>query len=138
MKRNLFTLSGMVLMIFALSLNAQDIPQKPEMIATAIAHKVIGPLSDFPALTPEELAAMEKEEAKAKRNEDLKVRNYPFYEQYKLNGPDPALQSFMGETRNTKGILQNWTAQTTGSNPPDDNGAAGRQGYLAPESRLDL
>jgi PKD repeat protein len=130
MKKNLFTLLGLFMIMGSSNLHAQDEPQYPEMIATAIAHKVIGPVSDFPALTAEELAEMAKEDAKVKRNEELKVRNYPFYEQYKLDGPDRAWQSAMGETRSAKGIIQNWNAQTTWSNPPDDNGAAGPNHYM--------
>ncbi len=130
MKKTLLTLLGMVLMLSAISLNAQDETESPEMIATAVGHKVIGPLRDFPALTPTELAAMSEDEAKVKRNQDLKVRNYPFYEQYKLDGPDPAWQSEMGKNRGSKGILQNWTGQSTSSNPPDDNGTAGPNHFM--------
>lgn len=128
-KRNLFTFFSMLFMLSTLSINAQQNIESPEMIATAVAHRVIGPLSDFPDLSPEELAAMAAEEAQVKRNKDLKIRNYPFYEQYKNEPRDIGLQKTMG-TKSTKGILQNWTAQSTYSNPPDDNGAAGPDHYM--------
>ncbi len=130
MKKNLLTLFGMILMFGSLSLTAQDEVQYPAMIATAIHHEVIGPLSDFPALTAEELAATAEEESRVKRNEELQYRNYPFYEQYKLDGPDPGWQSEMGTNRALTGIIQNWSGQSTYSNPPDDNGTAGPNHYM--------
>jgi len=129
MKSKLLTLFGLALMLSALNIHAQEDVQSPEMIATAIAHKVIGPLSDFPALTPEELAAMAEEDMKVKRNEDLQIRNYPFYEQFKNDGPGPGVQREMG-TKASRGILQNWAGNTTTSYPPDDNGAAGPNHYM--------
>lgn len=130
MKKNLLTLFGMILMFGSLSLTAQDEVQYPAMIATAVHHEVIGPLSDFPALTAEELAATAEEESRVKRNEELQYRNYPFYEQYKLDGPDPGWQSEMGTNRALTGIIQNWSGQSTYSNPPDDNGTAGPNHYM--------
>jgi len=129
MKRYLLPFVSMILMLSTFSINAQEDIESPEMIATAVAHRVIGPLSDFPDLSPEEIAAMAVEESRVKRNEDLKIRNYPFYEQFKNEGPGPGIQREMG-TRGSKGILQNWTAQSTYSNPPDDNGAAGPDHYM--------
>ena len=90
MKKNLLTLLGVVVFLSAFNLKAQDLVMSPEMIATAVHHEVVGPLRDMPALTAEEIEALAEEEARVKRNEDLQYRNYPFYEQYKLDGPDPA------------------------------------------------
>lgn len=130
MKKTLLTLLGMVLMLSAINLNAQDETESPEMIATAVGHKVIGPIRDFPALSAAQLEALAEEEAKVKRNQDLKFRNFPFYEQNKLDGPDPAWQSEMGKNKGSKGILQNWSGQSTYSNPPDDNGTTGPNHYM--------
>jgi len=129
MKKNAMTLLSVIMLLTTLSLSAQNDAQSPEMFGTAIAHKVIVPMSDFSALTAEELAEMAVEEATIKRNQDLKVRNYPFYEQYKNDGPGPGLQKEMG-TRGSKGIIQNWSGQSSFSNPPDDNGAAGPNHYM--------
>ena len=117
-------------MFGAFQLTAQDEVQSPAMIATAIQHVVVGPVKDFPALTPEELAAMAEDEAKVKRNQDLKFRNYPFYEEIKLDGPDPGLQSEMGTKMSFMGIIQNWSGQSSYTNPPDDNGTAGPNHYM--------
>lgn len=130
MRKNLITLTALVFIISALNLRAQEDVESPRMVATAIAHKVVGPVKDFPVLTPEELAAINQAEAKIERNKDLKYRNYPFYEETKLQGPDPLLQSEMGQTRGLKGIIENWSGQSSFSNPPDCNGSAGPDHYM--------
>lgn len=129
MKKHLISLLSLVALFFIPQTNAQEI-QKPQMIATAIAHKVIGPVADFPALSPEELDAQAVEEAKVKRNQELKIRNYPFLAETRLDGPDPLWQKEMGSTRAPSGILQSWSGQSSFSNPPDDNGSAGPNHYM--------
>lgn len=130
MKRNLITLSGIIMVMSAMQLKAQDDVQAPTMIATAVSHMVVGPLRDLPALTPEELAAMAEEEAKVRHNQDLKYRNYPYWEETRPSGPDPGLQSEMGTKRGFTDIIQYWNGQSTYYNPPDCNGSAGPDHYM--------
>jgi PKD repeat protein len=130
MKFTLTALLSMALLMAAFGLNAQDKPQSPEMISTAIYHDVVGPLKDFPVMSKEEMAEMDLREATIKRNQDLKVRHYPYYEETKLDGPDPGLQSEMGTNKGFTGIVQNWSGQSGYSNPPDCNGTAGPNHYM--------
>ncbi len=128
--KNLLTLLGIFLVLGAFNLNAQDEVQSPAMFGTAIAHTVIGPVSALPALTPEEIALQEVEEAKKIRNPDLQFRNYPYWEENQLKRPDPGLQSEMGTNKGFTGIIQNWSGQSTTVTPPDDNGTAGPNHYM--------
>ncbi|MEN8226211.1 MAG: hypothetical protein ABFS05_12710, partial [Bacteroidota bacterium] len=130
MKNNLLTLLGIMMMFSALNINAQEDTQSPAMIATAIAHQVIGPVKDFPVLSPEELAAMDEKEAKMVRNKDLQYRNYPYWEETRLSRPDAGLQTEMGSAESLMGIIQNWEAQYSYSIPPDCNGTAGPDHYM--------
>jgi PKD repeat protein len=130
MKMRLYFLSTLALAIGFLQSTAQDEPQSPAMISTAIYHDVVGPLLDFPALTPEELASMAEKEAGIKRNQDLKVRHYPFYDETRPLGPDPGLQSETGSRRGLTSIIQHWAGQSGFSNPPDCNGTAGPNHYM--------
>ncbi len=115
-------------MFSALNIQAQDNVQSPAMIATAIAHQVVGPVKDFPVLTPEEMAEMDLREATIIRNRDLETRNYPYWEA--PTGKDAGLQTEMGTKRGLTGILQNWSGQSSFSNPPDCNGTAGPDHYM--------
>lgn len=121
---------GTVLMLGTLMSGAQQGPESPQMIATAIAHQVVGPVKDFPALTPEELAEMDLREAGMVRNRELEVRNYPYWEQTRPTRPDAGLQSFNGSRASLTGIIQNWAGQNSYSNPPDCNGTAGPNHYM--------
>ena len=112
-----------------ISLNAQDITVSPTAISTAIYHDVIGPLRDFPVLTPEQMEAI-KQDALVKRNKELKDRAYPFAETALPKGPDPAWQREMGTVRAIDGIVQNFSGQSSFSNPPDCNGTAGPDHYM--------
>lgn len=124
-----FLLSAMALCFMSPLSNAQDIKVSPEDISTAVYHDVFGPLSDIPPLTREELEAL-KEDAKKKRNKELKDRVYPFADQALPKGPDPARQTKMGTVNNREGIIQNFSGQSTFSNPPDCNGTAGPNHYM--------
>ena len=130
MKTNLLVVLGLLIMLSAVTTKAQVEYESPAMIATAIAHKVVGPVKDFPELTPEQMAEMDLREATIKRNQELRVRKYPYWEESKATKPDAGLQSEMGTMENLTGILQNWGGQTSSSNPPDCNGTAGPDHYM--------
>ncbi|MBU2652220.1 MAG: hypothetical protein KKA81_14925, partial [Bacteroidetes bacterium] len=122
-----FTFITILMSVF--SINAQDITVSPTAISTAVYHDVIGPLRDFPVMTPEQMEAI-KQDALVKRNKELKDRDYPFAETALPKGPDPAWQQEMGTVRAIDGIIQNFSGQSSFSNPPDCNGTAGPDHYM--------
>ncbi|NQT77088.1 MAG: T9SS type A sorting domain-containing protein [Bacteroidetes bacterium] len=130
MKRTVLTIMSFVFVFGLVKMNAQDDFESPEMISTAIYHDVVGPLKDFPAMTPEEHAEMDLREARMKRNQELKVRNYPYWEETRPAKPDAGLQTEMGTRKSLNGILQNWEGQYSYSYPPDCNGTAGPNHYM--------
>jgi len=97
----------------------------PDAFSKAIYFDRVGPLIDFPALTPEELIAMEEKEKTKVRNKSLQFRSYPNAANALPKGPDAVWQKEAGKTRNVGNIIQNFSGQTTGSYPPDCNGSAG-------------
>ncbi len=109
MKKQLLAVLSLIIMFSAVKTNAQVEYESPAMISTAIYHDVVGPLKDFPAMTADELAELDLREAKMKRNQDLKVRNYPYWEA--PTKPDAGLQSEMGTQDGLMSIIQNWEAQ---------------------------
>ncbi len=129
MRKTFIMLVGFIIPALLTNINAQDIPVKPTKVSHAIYHDVIGPLSDFPSLTPEQIKEQENEEGKWERNEELKERLYPFAETATPQaGKYPAWQTEMGTTSAV--ILQNFSGQLTGSNPPDCNGTVGPNHYM--------
>ncbi|HSG67216.1 MAG TPA: PKD domain-containing protein [Bacteroidales bacterium] len=130
MKKTLMTLLALVFAFSFMKNQAQDQAISPSMISTAIYHDVVGPLKDFPAMTPEELAEMDAREIKMVRNKDLQYRNYPYWEETRPTTPDKGLQDFNGNQKSLAGIIQNWEGQYTYSTPPDCNGTAGPDHYM--------
>jgi len=130
MKTNLIVVLSLMMLLGTLTTKAQVEYESPAMIATAIAHKVVGPVKDFPALTPQQLAEMDLQDAKIKRNQELRERSYPFWEETRPTKPDAGLQSEMGAMENLTGVIQNWGGQTSSSNPPDCNGSVGPNHYM--------
>jgi PKD repeat protein len=107
----------------------ESVVVKPTMVSQAIYHDVFGPLSDLPALTPEEVKALEEKYADRERNEELKERLYPFFDS-EPKGPDPGWQKQMGQNSGSKVTLQNFAGQSSYSNPPDCNGTVGPNHYM--------
>ena len=129
MKKIITLALGIALGAMLSNISAQDITVKPTEVSHAIYHDVIGPLIDFPALTPEQIKEQENEEGKWERNEELKERLYPFAETATPTfGNYPKWQTEMGTT--SANILQNFSGQTSGSNPPDCNGTVGPNHYM--------
>ncbi len=117
------------LVIFAVTnvqqIFAQQGKVSPTSVDKAIYFDRIGPLKDFPALTPDELKALEDKEIHKVRNKELQNRSYPFASTALPKGADKAWQKKNGSRRSTNDIVENFNGQSTGSYPPDCNGSAG-------------
>ncbi|MFA5418640.1 MAG: BACON domain-containing carbohydrate-binding protein, partial [Bacteroidales bacterium] len=109
------------------NLNSNGTGEKvgPDSFSKAIYFDRVGPLKDFPALTPEELATLNEKERTKVRNKDLQHRSYPNAANALPKGPDEVWQKINGRTRNLTNIIQNFNGQNSNSFPPDCNGSAG-------------
>ena len=65
-----------------------------------------------------------------KRNEELRIREYPYAETALPKGPDEAWQKMMGTYEGTKAPIVNFDGQTSPYYPPDDNGTSGPNHYM--------
>lgn len=105
--------------------DVKDEKISPDSFSNAIYFDRVGPLIDFPALTPEDLLILDEKEKNKVRNKDLQHREYPNAANALPKGPDAAWQQEAGKSRNVSNIIQNFAGVTTSSSPPDCNGSAG-------------
>ncbi len=118
------------ILLFSIKSNAQQGPVKPEAFSEPIYFDRVGPLIDFPALTPEELIELDEKEKNKVRNKDLKFRPYTNSENALPVGPDAVWQKVGGTKRSVSNIMENFNGLTTGSSPPDCNGSAGPEHFF--------
>ena len=124
---------GLGLLISLQSYSQQTTPNlkvNPDGFSSAVYFDRVGPLKDFPALTPEDLLKLDEKEKNKVRNKDLQVRNYPNAANALPKGADEAWQKENGQTRGVTSIGQNFSGVTTSSSPPDCNGSAGPEHFF--------
>jgi len=109
---------------------AQQGKVKPTSFDKAIYFDRIGPLKDFPVMTPEDYRVLEEKEKNKVRNKDLQFRSYPYASTALPKGVDKAWQKENGKTRGTANIIENFNGQNTSSPPPDCNGSAGPEHFF--------
>ena len=119
-----------LLMFASMGVEAQEESVAPDSFSEAIYFDRIGPLKDFPPLTPEDLIALDEKEKNKVRNKDLQVRLYPNAENALPKGTDAVWQKIHGQTRGISNIRENFNGQTTSSSPPDCNGSAGPEHFF--------
>ena len=107
---------------------SQVVSVGPSIIGTGTYHGLTPPLRDLPTITPEQFKAME--ESGYERNDELQNRSYPYAEGALPEGPDPAWQKEMGNTRSGRGLIMNFNGQQSPYYPPDANGTAGPLYYM--------
>jgi hypothetical protein len=109
----------------------QDAAIGPSIIITGEFLGETPPLRDLPTLTEEDRAIMAEKGRLKMLNPTLKHRAYPYAETALPQGPDPAWQRVMGNSRETRAPLQNWEgASVTGIAPTDPNGTVGPNHYM--------
>jgi len=118
-----------VLGFSGLILIAQDGPISPSIIGTGKYFGLTPPLSELPTISLDEFAQMALD-ADKKRNEELRVREYPYAETALPKGPDEAWQKIMGTYEGMKAPIVNFDGQTSPYYPPDDNGTSGPNHYM--------
>ncbi len=118
-----------VLGISGIILNAQDGPLSPSIIGVGKYHGLTPPLSELPTISLDEFARMALD-ADKKRNEELRIREYPYAETALPKGPDEAWQKMMGTYEGMKAPIVNFDGQTSSYYPPDDNGTAGPSHFM--------
>lgn len=106
-------------------LHAQNLSVAPTVIKNGVFLGETPPLRDLPALTPDELKAIQVKAEKKLLNAELKERSYPFAETALPKGPDGAWQTAMGSNGTPLTPLVNFDAQTSPYYPPDCNAAVG-------------
>ncbi len=112
------------------NLQAQDQPVNPTVIRTGVYHGISAPLRDLPVLTAEEFQQLQIKGEQKMLNKTLKERYYPYAATAQPQGPDPALQDFMGKTANVKAPISNFGGQASPYYPSDANGSIGPNHYM--------
>lgn len=102
----------------------------PRTISTGTYYGLSQPLADVAVLTEQQMAAISALEEKSERNEGLRERHFPFAAQALPKGVDNVWQKQMGVLATTKSTLLNVEGVTSGSYPPDCNGAVGPNHYM--------
>jgi subtilase family serine protease len=129
MRKHLPVILLCVLGFTSLILNAQDGPLSPSIIGVGKYHGLTPPLSELPTISLDEFAQMALD-ADKKRNEELRIREYPYAETALPKGPDEAWQKMMGTYEGMKAPIVNFDGQTSPYYPPDDNGTSGPNHYM--------
>ena len=119
-----FTLLLAVMLALSSMLPAQDKPVSPTFTGVGVYHGLSQPLRDLPALTQEEYDKMELDAMKP-RNEELRLREYPFAATALPKGNDPVWQNEMGSTSALKAAIATFDGQSSPYFPPDANAASG-------------
>jgi PKD repeat protein len=107
---------------------AQEGPITTDEVVRADFHDVIGPIRNFPAMTPEEYKQHEKF-ARKERNEELHERMYPFAASALPKDQDAVWQKQAGTNQNRETVL-NFAGQNSPYYPPDANGSVGPDHYM--------
>jgi hypothetical protein len=110
-------------------LKAQDPPVGPSLIGVGVYHGLSQPLRDAPVLTDEEWEKMELDALKP-RNEDLRIRSYPYEAIALPKGNDPVWQQLNGKLSAPKAPILNFSGQTSPYYPSDANGTAGPNHFM--------
>jgi len=120
MKSRLFFLTNLTV---ALLINSQiSIAQvNPNKSGVAAGHVVVNPTKSTKSSTPP---------SDIVRNPKLKERSYPFVDIALPKGNDPVWQTYRGQLKSSFQILTSFEGQSTTSDPPDCNGAAGLNHYM--------
>ena len=119
----------MALLLSSVMLFAQDQPVSPTYIGVGVYHGLSQPLRDLPAITADEFDKMELDGLKP-RNEDLRLREYPFASTALPKGPDPVWQDKFGNTPAIKAPIALFEGQASPYFPPDCNGTSGPNHYM--------
>jgi PKD repeat protein len=116
--------------IITISANAQEDVVYPTTITTGKYWGTTPEIRDLTPLTQDELNEIAVRESAERRNRDLKSREFPYASTAMPKGPDPVWQSEMGSSRVSRAPILNVAGQTSGSYPPDCNGAVGPNHYM--------
>lgn len=118
-----------LLAFMTIVLKAQDPPVGPSLIGVGVYHGLSQPLRDAPVLTDEEWEKMELDALKP-RNEDLRIRSYPYEAIALPKGNDPVWQQLNGKLSAPKAPILNFSGQTSPYYPSDANGTAGPNHFM--------
>ncbi len=103
----------------------------PTTVSTGTYWGLSEALKDVPALSESEIAELAKLEEKKERNEGLRERHFPFESIALPKGVDNVWQKQMGIVASAERSTQlNFEGMTSGSYPPDCNGAVGPNHYM--------
>ncbi|MBI9033515.1 MAG: T9SS type A sorting domain-containing protein [Bacteroidales bacterium] len=102
----------------------------PSKVSTGTYWGLSAPLRDIPALSEAKLMELSKLEEKKERNEGLRERHFPFASSALPKGVDNVWQKQNGIVATQKAAQLNFEGQTSGSYPPDCNGAVGPNHYM--------
>lgn len=128
--KSLFALLVLMMGFGGYAQQTNSSPVKPDGFSKAVYFDRIGPLKDFPALTPEEMMRLDEKDMKKVRNKALRTRSYPNADDALPKGADAVWQKEMGQSRNQGTIIENFSGVSTSSYPPDCNGSAGPDHYF--------
>ena len=102
--------------------NANSQSVHPTVTKTATSFAISVPVRDMETISTSRVDNEQSEEFE--RNEDLRLREYPFYDPLP-NGIDPALQRNYNNSRAVAIIDHNFDGRTSSSYPPDCSGSVG-------------